>query len=175
LAATPAAEALAAIRKSLPAGWIKRKSEAARFAAFRELPLSDRLDWLGYSVALTLQPKLAPATIDDATAYDAALDLTGGKMAGYWRPRKDSYLGRITRDQLLALGRDTLGESWAQSRAGDKKASLVEQLDRAFADPAKHGRTPEQVEKLKNWLPAGMALGFHIWATATKKKARKDA
>jgi ParB family transcriptional regulator, chromosome partitioning protein len=175
-ASTAAAEALAAIAKSLPSRWTKPKSETARFAAFRELPLSARLEWLSYSIALTLQPKLAPASLDEATAYDAALDLTGGNTAGYWRPGKDSYLSRVTRDQLLALGRDILGESWAGSRAGDKKASLVEQLDRAFADPAKHGRTPEQVEKLKHWLPAGMALGFHIWATpAGKKKARKAA
>ena len=97
-------------------------------------------------------------------------------MAGYWRPAKDSYLGRVTRDQLLALARDTLGETWAGSRTGDKKASLVDQLDRAFADPAKSGRTPEQVEKLKNWLPAGMALSFHLAAKPAKaKKASKAA
>jgi len=175
-ASVTAAEALAAIEKSLPAGWRKPKSEAARFAAFRELPQPAKLKWLAYSVAMTLQPKLAPTSVDEATAYDAALDLTGGNMAGYWRPAKDSYLGRVTRDQLLALARDTLGETWAGSRTGDKKASLVDQLDRAFADPAKFGRTPEQVEKLKHWLPAGMALSFHLAAKPTKgKKARKAA
>jgi len=175
-ASATASEALAAIEKSLPAGWRKPKSEGARFEAFRELPQPARLKWLAYSVAMTLQPKLAPASLDEATAYDAALDLTGGRMAGYWRPAKDSYLGRVTRDQLLALARDTLGETWAGSRASDKKASLVDQLDRAFADPAKFGRTPEQVEKLKHWLPVGMALSFHLAAKTTKgKKARKAA
>ena len=79
-------------------------------------------------------------------------------MAGYWRPSKDNYLGRITRDQLLALGRDMLGEAWAQSRGSDKKASLVDQLDRPSPIRTSHGRTPEQVEKLKSWLPAGMAF-----------------
>jgi len=175
-ASTVAADALAAIQKSLPAGWRKLKSEAARFAAFRELPQPAKLKWLAYSVALTLQPKLAPASVEEATAYDAALDLTGGNMAGYWRPSKGSYLGRVTRDRLLALARDTLGETWAGSRAGHKKASLVEQLDRAFADPAKHGRTAEQVEKLKHWLPVGMALSFHLTAKPAKgKKASKAA
>jgi hypothetical protein len=76
----------------------------------------------------------------------------------YWRPTKDSYLSRITREQLLTLARDTLGEQWAQARASEKKSTLVEQIDRALADPAKHGRTPEQVDKLKSWLPAGMAF-----------------
>ena len=174
-ASAKASEALAAIEKSLPAGWRKPKSEAARFAAFRELPQPARLKWLAYSVAMMLQPKLAPASLDEATAYDAALDLTGGNMAGYWRPGKDTYLGRVSRDQLLALARDTLGETWAGSRTGDKKASLVEQIDRAFADPAKYGRTPEQVEKLKSWLPAGMALSFHLAAKPAKGKKAKQA
>jgi ParB family chromosome partitioning protein len=175
-ASTIAAAALQAIEKSLPADWRKPKSQAARFEAFRALPQVSKLELLAYSVALTLLPKLAPGEGDDATAYDAALSLTEGDVAGYWRPCKDSFFARITRDQLLAIGRDTLGESWAQSRAGDKKASLVEQLDRAFADPAKHGRTPEHVAKLNSWLPAGMALTV---ATASKpakaKKARKAA
>jgi ParB family chromosome partitioning protein len=173
---TAAADALKAMEKSLPAGWRKPKSEAARFEAFRSLPQAARLDLLAYCVALTLQPKLAPADGDEATAYDAALALTEGSVAGYWRPGKESYLGRITRDQLLALARDTLGETWAQSRAGDKKASLVDQLDRAFSDPDKHGRTPEQVEKLKTWLPAGMALGrVPTPKSAKARKTRKAA
>ncbi len=132
--------ALEAIEKSLPSDWRKPKSEAARFEAFRSLPQTAKLELLAYCVALTLQPKLAPADGDEATAYDAALALTEASVAGYWRPGKDSFFGRITREQLLALGRDTLGEPWAQSRANDKKALLVEQLDRAFADPAKHGQ-----------------------------------
>jgi ParB family chromosome partitioning protein len=175
-AGTPASETLAAIEKSLPDGWRKPKSEAARFEAFRSLPQADKLELLAYCVALTLQPKLAPADGDEATAYDAALALTEASVAGYWRPGKDNYLGRITRDQLLALARDTLGEAWAQSRASDKKASLVEQLDRAFADPAKQGRTPEQAEKLKSWLPARMAFGTVPTLEAGKaNKARKVA
>jgi len=60
-----------------------------------------------------------------------------------------------------------------QSRESEKKAELVEQLDRAFADPAKHGQTPEQVEKLKTWLPAGMA--FAVAAMPAPAKAKKAA
>ena len=81
-------------------------------------------------------------------------------MADYWRPTKDNYLSRITREQLLAIGREVLGEQWAQARHKDKKAELVAQLDRAFATPEQPGRTLEQVAKLKRWLPAGMAFGL---------------
>jgi len=175
-ASTLAAKALHAIEKSLPADWRKPKSQTARFEAFRALPQPAKLKLLAYSVALTLRPKLAPAAGDEATAYDAALELTEGNVAGYWRPGKDSFFARTTREQLLALARDTLGESWARSRANDKKALLVDQLDRAFADPAKHGRTPEQVEKLKSWLPTGMAFGVTQTPTPAKaKKTRKAA
>jgi ParB family chromosome partitioning protein len=170
-ASTIAATSLQVMVKSLPLDWRKPNSETARFEAFRELPQADKLKWLAYSVALTLRPKLAPAAGDEATAYDAALALTEGDVAGYWRPGKDSFFARITRQQLLSVGRETLGETWAGSRAGDKKASLVDQLDRAFADPGKYGRTPEQVVKLKSWLPTGMALG--IAPTAKPAKAKK--
>jgi ParB family transcriptional regulator, chromosome partitioning protein len=173
---TAAAKALGAIEAALPAEWCQPHCEAARFEAFRSLPESARLELLAYCVALSLQPKLAPEGGDEATAYDAALALTEGNLSGYWRPAKDNYLGRITRDQLLALGRDTLGDTWAGSRGSEKKSSLAEQLERAFADPARYGRTPEQVEKLKTWLPAGMALAI---APAPKparaKKAKKAA
>lgn len=168
---SPAELALAAVAKSLPRGWLKPKSEAARFATFRELPEAAKLDLLAYCIALTLKPKLAPGGDDEATVYDAALSLTQANAAGYWRPTADNFLGRVTRGELLAIGRTVLGESWSQARASDKKSSLVEQLGRAFADPDKSGRTPEQVEKLKTWLPAGMS--FESEATAKPAKARR--
>jgi len=171
-----AVQAFAVLGKSLPLGWRKAKTEAARFEAFRELPQPAKLKLLAYCVAMTLQPKLAPATINEATAYDMALDLTGGDLSSFWRPAKDTFLSRINREQLLAIGRDTLGEAWAKLRATDKKALLVDQIDRAFADPAKHGQTAEQVNKLKSWLPAGMTLSFHLHAKPAKaKKAGKAA
>ena len=174
--AATADAALEAIAKSLPSGWRKYKAEAARFEAFRSLPQEAKLDVLAYCLAVTLQPKLGPAEGEEATAYDAALTLTEASVASCWRPAKDNFLSRIRRDQLLAIARDTLGEQWAQARTGDKKASLVEQLDNAFADPAKYGRTPEQVEKLKNWLPAGMAFAPAQTAKPARTgKARKAA
>ncbi len=173
---TAADQALAAVAESLPSGWRKPPSEAARFEAFRALPQEARLEWLAYGVALTLQPKLAPANGEEATAYDAALALTEGSVAAYWRPGKDSYLGRITRDQLLALARETLGDAWAQGYSREKKTSLVAALDRAFSDPEKNGQTPEHVAKLKSWLPSGMALSIVPTPKPAKaKKARKAA
>ena len=140
------------------------------------MPEADRLRLLAYCVATTLRPQLSTGA--EATAYEHALTLTGGNVAAYWRPAKGSYLGRVTRDQLLALGCDILGEPWAQSRSKDKKGALADQLERAFAEPDKHGRTPQQREKLKQWLPPGMAFGTEAAkrpAKVKKKTARKAA
>ena len=167
---------LVAMQEALPIGWLKAKTEAERFDAFCALPQESRLELLAFCVALTLQPKLAPAHPEEATAYDAALSRTDGRVAAYWRPTKGNFLCRLTRDQLLDVGREVLGEQWSQSRANVKKSSLVEQLDRAFSDPDKSGRTVGQIEKLKHWLPTGMAFGHAATPKPAKsKKARKAA
>jgi ParB family chromosome partitioning protein len=169
-----AVNALAGIEQSLPTGRLKPKLEAARF--FRSLSQEAKEQLLAYCVALTLQPKLGPAAGDEATAYDAALSLTGASVTAYWRPDGANFLSRISRDQLLAIARETLGEPWAQSRARDNKASLVGQLERAFAAPDKRpGQTAEHAEKLKTWLPAGMAFGTVPTPKSTKGKKPKKA
>ncbi|WP_422929697.1 ParB N-terminal domain-containing protein [Singulisphaera sp. PoT] len=154
---TRAAEELETVKAGLPLGWLKPRTEAEQFQAFIGLAEGDKLDLLAYGVALGLKPQLA--TGNEASACELALSLTDARMETYWRPTTANYLGRITREQLLALGREIFGDPWAHSRAKDKKAELAEQLERAFADPTSYGRTPEQAEKLKKWLPAGMQLG----------------
>jgi ParB family chromosome partitioning protein len=163
---TIAGDAFASLADTLPVEWLQLPSEAARFEAFRSLPDMAKHKLLSYCVARTLKPKLAPTAGEEVTAYDTILSLTSGDVAAYWRPTSENFLGRITRDQLLAIGREVLGETWAHSRAGDKKASLVGQLHRAFATPEKPGRAPEQAEKLKRWLPAGMSFEIEAPSTA---------
>ena len=117
----------------------------------------EKLDFLAYGVAASLKPQLS--TGRESTAYELALSLTDANVASYWRPTKASYLGRITRDQLLALGSRIFGEPWSQTHNRDKKGELADYLERAFADPEKYARNPQQLEKLKHWLPEGMAFG----------------
>lgn len=155
---TLAGETLASLAAGLSIDWLSLDSEAARFEAFRLLPDAAKQELLAYCLAMTLKPKLAPLPGDKTTAYDMALSLTSGDVAAFWRPTSENFLGRLTRDQLLAIGREVLGDAWAHSRTSDKKASLVGQLHRAFANPEKPGRSPEQIERLKRWLPAGMSF-----------------
>jgi ParB family chromosome partitioning protein len=156
---TAATSALAGIEQSLPATWRKPESEVARFEAFRSLPDEAKLQLLAYCVALSLQPKLGPDNGEAATAYDSALALTGASVADYWRPTKDNFLSRRTRDQLLSIIREVLGDRWALSASKEKKRLLADQLHRAFADHANPGRPTEQAEMLRSWLPAGMSFG----------------
>ena len=162
--------AVKVVGEALPVAWLKPTTEAGQFQAFISLSDKEKLDLLAYCVAGSLKPQLS--TGREATAYELALSLTGADMAGHWRPTVANYLGRITRDQLLALGRDILGDQWAQARHRDKKGELAAQLERAFAAPEKYGRTPQQLEKLTHWLPDGMAFAA---AATPKKNARKAA
>jgi|SRR5579883_1759037 len=166
---------LDAIRKSLPIGWLKGKTEAARFEAFSTLPQESRFALLAYCVAQTLQPKLGPSEAEDATAYDVALSKTGVPVTASWRPSKANFFSRINREQLLLVSREVLGEPWAISHRDDKKSLLVDQLDRAFANPDKSGRTLEQTEKLKHWLPKGMSFDLGIEPKPAKSKKTKKA
>jgi ParB family chromosome partitioning protein len=139
------------------------------------LPQQARLDVLAYSVALTLQPKLGPSAPGEATAYDAALSLTGADVAEHWRPTADNFLSRRRREALLAIGREVLGERWAAASLDAKKSVLVTQLDRAFSNPDKAGVDREHVAKLKAWLPAGMGFGVPAAPKAAKLGKRKAA
>jgi ParB family chromosome partitioning protein len=170
-----ATAALEALQQALPQDWRKPRLEAARFEEFCSLSLEAKLELLAYCVATTLQPKLGTSEGAEPTAYDGALALTGASVADYWRPTKDNFLKRRTRDQLLAIMREVLGDSWALASSTEKKSLMVDQLHRAFADPAKYGQTAEHVEKLKTWLPAGMAFGTVPTPKPAKGKKVKKA
>lgn len=150
-----ATKRLEAVKEGLPLTWLKEEGEDARFAAFRKLGDAEKKRILAYCAALTLKPSL---DMEDEfpSAYDVALSLTGGSVAEYWRPTKDNYLSRVTKDQLLDTGRQVMlgGEQWASSRANEKKSSLAATLHDAFA----RSHLPDTIDKLKNWLPKGMAF-----------------
>ncbi|QDV34967.1 ParB/RepB/Spo0J family partition protein [Tautonia plasticadhaerens] len=156
---TAAAARLEAIREALPLAWLREKTEAAQLAAFQRLDEADKHRILAYCTAMTLQPKLAPGAGKQRTVYDAALAQTGVNVAAYWRPTAANFFGRIKIGQLLEVGERVLGALWVSHRRNSKRAALVTQLNEAFAEPQTHGKTPEQVEALRQWLPEGMAFG----------------
>jgi ParB family chromosome partitioning protein len=161
---TLAGEALEAIAETLPRGWLHQETEAEQFQAFLALSDKERLDFLAYGVAASLKPQLS--TGREGTAYELALSLTDADVARYWRPAKANYLGRITCCKLLALGSSIFGESWSQAHGRDKKGELADYLERAFGQPEKYTRSPQQLEQLRNWLPEGMAFGAALPSSA---------
>jgi ParB family chromosome partitioning protein len=167
--ATDAAMQLEAVRHGLALAWLDYDTEAEQFQAFTGLPETQKLDVLAFCVASSLKPQLA--TGHEGTAWEVALSLTDAELSGYWRPTQANYLGRITRDRLLAIGRDLLGEQWAHARSRDKKGELAEALERVFASPGSIACTPQQRERITHWLPEGMPFG----GNDAKSEARKAA
>lgn len=172
---TFAAKAFVGIAERLPQEWLKSKHEVGSFEEFRQLSRDDKLSLLAYCTATALRPKLTPSDPDDVSAYDVALALTTGNVAEYWRPTKENYFSRITHEQLVAIGTEVLGEEWMVFRKKYKKGKLADELHEAFATPDARGRTPGQVEKLKTWLPAGMAFGLPVDEKPAKGKKGKKA
>ena len=165
------------IAKALPVDWLKGKSEAEQFSEFQQLTDYQKQSLLAYCVALTLRPKLD--TGGKATAYDLALAQTGANVADYWRPTKDGFLTRITKDQLLEIGVRLVGgqrgKQWATSNANAKKGDIAGELHRVFNEADPEGMTDEQAERVKNWLPEGMAFREAPEPTPAKAKKGKKA
>lgn len=158
---TEAGKKLNAAGKSLPLAWLKEKDEAAQFEQLRALPLDDRMKLLAFCVGQTLRPRLyASQKTGKPCAYESALGMSGVDVAAHWRPTAENYLKRITTEQLLGLGQEMFGGKWAMEQAKSKKGDLVKKLDQAFANPDKHEKSQsyEEADKLRKWLPAGMAF-----------------
>ncbi len=168
---TIAAARFEAIEKKLPTTWLKPKTEARRFEEFRKLKLPQKLALLAFSTASTLKATLATDDPKQVTAYEVALSLTGARVSDSWRPSRENYLGRVTREQLLILGRELFGDPWVHSRRSEKKGKLVDELHKAFSNPERHPGQPEELQKLKQWLPAGMA--FQATAVPTRPARRQ--
>jgi len=153
-----AAARFEAIEKKLPTKWLKPKTEADRFEELRKLKLPQKLALLAFSTATTLRATLASDDPKPVTAYEVALSLTGASVSDSWRPSRENYLARVTREQLVTLGRELFGESWVHSRRSEKKGKLVDELHKAFLNPKGRTGHPEELQKLRQWLPAGMAF-----------------
>ncbi|QEH36586.1 Chromosome-partitioning protein Spo0J [Aquisphaera giovannonii] len=163
--------------EDLPRGWLEAGTEADQFLAFQLLSDYQKQSLLAYCVAMTLQPKLDEG--NQPTAYDVALAQTGVNVADHWRPTKDNFLSRVTKDHLLEVGRELIGgergETWAAKNANEKKGDIASELQKAFSDPDRYGGTPEQIDRVKNWLPKGMAFMAAPEPKPAKAKKGKKA
>ena len=145
-------------------------SETEAFAELRALPEQDKRTLFASCVARTLKGQLAfePKARPEVEATVARLDID---FAAAVRGNRDQLWtagllwSRLRKDRILAIARGTLGETWAQAEAKQKKADIAKAMGDAFAHgggvPA--GVTAEGRAAAIAWTPPG----FRAFDTGT--------
>lgn len=142
---------------ALPLAWLNHKDELERYEAFCALSMEDKQKLFAACIARALTPQLA-GEASKSKLFDAVGKRLGVDMAAHWRPTKANYFNRVTKKQALACAEEVIGAEWAKQHANQKKEDVVLPLDAAFVKPDSAQFTPEQQERLKTWLPNGMAF-----------------
>ena len=131
--------------------------DAEAFAELRALPERDKRTLFASCVARTLKGQLAfePKARPEVEATVARLDIdfaaaVRGNRDQVWTA--DLLWSRLRKDRILAIARETLGETWAQAEAKQKKAEIAKAMQEAFA----HG----------NGVPAGVTADGRAAAIA---------
>ena len=132
------------------------------FAELRALPERDKRTLFASCVARTLKGQLAfePKTRPEVEATVARLDIdfasaVRGNRDQIWTA--DLLWSRLRKDRILAIARETLGETWAQAEAKQKKADIAKAMQDAFAhgDGVPAGVTAEGRAAAIAWTPPG--------------------
>ena len=140
------------------------------FAELRALPERDKRTLFASCVARTLkgqlafEPKARPEV--EATVARLGIDFAAavrGNRDQVWTA--DLLWSRLRKDRILAIARETLGETWAQAEAKRKKAEIARAMQDAFAhgDGVPAGVTAEGRAAAIAWTPPG----FRAFDTGT--------
>ena len=144
--------------------------DAEAFAELRALPEQDKRTLFASCVARTLKGQLAfePTARPEVEATVARLDIdfasaVRGNRDQVWTA--DLLWSRLRKDRILAIARETLGETWAQAEAKQKKADIARAMQDAFAhgDGVPAGVTAEGRAAAIAWTPPG----FRAFDTGT--------
>ena len=145
-------------------------SDDEAFAELRALPEQDKRTLFASCVARTLKGQLAfePKARPEVEATVARLDIdfaaaVRGNRDQVWTA--DLLWSRLRKDRILAVARETLGETWAQAEAKQKKAEIAKAMQDAFAhgDDVPAGVTAEGRAAAIAWTPPG----FRAFDTGT--------
>ena len=145
-------------------------SDSEAFAELRALPERDKRTLFASCVARALKGQLAfePKARPEVEATVARLDIdfasaVRGNRDQLWTA--DLLWSRLRKDRILAIARGTLGETWAQAEAKQKKAEIARAMQDAFAhgDDAPAGVTAEGRAAAIAWTPPG----FRAFDTGT--------
>ncbi len=136
--------------------------DAEAFAELRALPERDKRTLFASCVARTLKGQLAfePTARPEVEATVGRLDIdfasaVRGNRDQLWTA--DLLWSRLRKDRILAIARETLGETWAQAEAKQKKAGIARAMQDAFAhgDGVPAGVTAEGRAAAIAWTPPG--------------------
>ena len=136
--------------------------DAEAFAELRALPERDKRTLFASCVARTLKGQLAfeLKARPEVEATVARLDIdfaaaVRGNRDQIWTA--DLLWSRLRKDRILAIARETLGETWAQAGAKKKKADIAKAMEDAFAhgDGIPAGVTAEGRAAAIAWTPPG--------------------
>ena len=144
--------------------------DAEAFAGLRAFPEQEKRALFASCVARTLkgqlafEPKARPEV--EATVARLGIDFAAavrGNRDQVWTA--DLLWSRLRKDRILAIARETLGETWAQTEAKQKKAEIAKAMQDTFAHgngvPA--GVTAEGRAAAIAWTPPG----FRAFDTGT--------
>ena len=145
-------------------------SDTEAFAELRALPEQDKQTLFASCVARTLKGQLAfePKAQAEVEATVARLDIdfaaaVRGNRDQVWTA--DLLWSRLRKDRILAIARGTLGETWAQAEAKQKKVHIAKAMEDAFAhgDGIPAGVTADGRAAAIAWTPPG----FRAFDTGT--------
>ena len=123
------AEAATALDRS----WTEGSTREERFDAFRALPETARMAWLGHAVSRTLEAS-AGGTGDRACSFHDHLgSLLGIDVASWWRPTGANYFDRVPKARALQALSEVGGPVLASPYAKSKKAELAQACERIFS------------------------------------------
>ena len=148
-------DAMSAFAEQLDYSWAEHRRAAERFDAFRALDNDKRGAWAGWTMARTLEPKLADET--GAAFHNHLGRSLGIDVAAWWRPTAANFFNRVRKtvvlEALTAIGGNDLKNRYASAKKGDL-AAAAEKLCAGSAIVEAEIRTGALA-----WVPEVMTFG----------------
>jgi ParB family chromosome partitioning protein len=135
---------LAKAREALSLEWTAIEDAGERFAAFRKLNKKAKDKLVAYCTVLTLNFSVR----DSYAEQDKLIEQLDVDFAGYWRPTKDNYFGRLTKGQMFEQFGPVFGQEWLDGSHDMKKGAIAEGLEDRF------NQKPESKDDVRStWIP----------------------
>lgn len=144
---------LAEAHDGLDAAWTEHDSEVDRFEGFRALDDDSKANWLAYIVALSLEAKPGPSSVQ-VPLHNRIATILEVDVAGWWRPTSENFFDRVNKGTILSLLHDVGGPALTARHASLKKTEISESCQKLFAGESIV--EPEVKQAALAWVPNAM-------------------